>query len=145
MLLHQEITQTIIDSFFTSYNRLDYGFPEAIYAAAMQRELAKAGVRVDREVNTNVYYDGIILGRFRLDMIVGRAVVVEIKTVTRLTPESQCQPFNYLRATNLEVALLLNYGPRPEFRRYICTRDRKHGIDLRQGTTAPFLPEPGGD
>ena len=60
----------------------------------MQRELAKAGVRVDREVNTNVYYDGIILGRFRLDMIVGRAVVVEIKTVTIL-----CIP----RITNCQI------------------------------------------
>ena len=142
MLLHQEITQTIIDSFFHSYNRLDYGFPEAIYAAAMQRELAKARLRVDREVNTNVYYDGIILGRFRLDMIVGKAVVVEIKAAPRVTPEFQRQVFNYLRATNLEVGLLLNYGPRPEFRRYLCTTDRKHGMDLRHGTVAPFIAKP---
>lgn len=138
MLLHQQITQAIIDGFFLTYNVLGYGFSEAIYAAALQLELAKAGLRVDRELNANVGYDGVIIGRVRLDIVVESKVVVELKSTAKLNEGVERQVYNYLRATNLEVGLLLHYGPRPTFKRYICTNDRKTGFDLRQGTIAPF-------
>src|SRR5262245_21581968 len=121
MLLHREITQTIIDSYFTVYNKLGYGFTESIYASASQHELIKAGLRVDREVWVLVGYDDIAVGRVRLDMIVENKVVVETKAIRNLPEELEAQVFNYLRATNLEVGLLLNFGPRPRFKRYICT------------------------
>ena len=139
MLIHREVTQTIIDAFYIVYNKLGYGFSESIYAAALQHELTKAGLKVDREVNVRVRYDDIALGRVRLDMIVQDKVVVETKAIRNLPEELEAQVFNYLRATNLEVGLLLNFGPRPRFKRYICTNDRKYGIDLREGSIIPFI------
>jgi GxxExxY protein len=139
MLLHRETTQAIIDAYFRVYNKLGYGFTESIYAAALQHELTKAGHKVDREVNALVNYDAVILGRVRLDMVVDGKVVVENKAVRALPEEAEAQVFNYLRATNLEVGLLLNFGPRPTFKRYLCTNDRKTGLDLREGTVAPFV------
>jgi GxxExxY protein len=140
MLLHQSTTQAIIDAFFRSYNILGYGFSEAIYGAALDTELRKVGCRVDREVNACVRYDdGSILGRVRIDRLVERKVVVELKSTARLEPGAEPQVYNYLRATNLEVGLLLHYGHRPVFKRFICTNDRKTGFDLREGTIAPIL------
>ena len=136
MLLHHEISQAIIDSYFIVYNKLGYGFTESIYAAALKYELVKAGRKVDREVKAIVYYEPIIAGRVRLDMIVDDKVVVENKAIRALPEGAEAQIFNYLRATHLEVGLLLNYGPRPTFKRYICTNDRKTGFDLREGTIA---------
>jgi GxxExxY protein len=139
MLLHKEITQVIIDSYFIVYNHLGFGFPEAIYSAALQHELRKAGLRVDREVSVRVHYDTIVLGQARLDMIVERKIVVETKALKTLREDAEDQVFSYLRATNLEVGLLLNFGPRPKIKRYLCTNDRKTGFDLREGTLTPFL------
>ena len=140
MLLHQEITQAIIDAYFIVYNKLGYGFTESIYVRALQHELVKAGHKVDREVTAVVHYDEIIVGRVRLDMIVDDKVVVENKAIRALPEGAEAQIFNYLRATHLEVGLLLNYGPRPTFKRYICTNDRKAGFDLREGTVATLKP-----
>ena len=139
MLLHHDITQKIIDSFYKTYNHLGYGFPESIYAAALRHELTKAGLRVDRECSVSVHYDGIVLGWVRLDMIVEGLVVVETKAIKALPEEAEEQVFSYLRATRLEVGLLLNYGPRPKVKRYLCTNDRKTGFDMREGTIAPFV------
>src|SRR5215208_6600041 len=98
MLLHQETTQKIIDAFFISYNHLGYGFSEKIYAAALQHELIKIGLRVDREVNVFIHYDGIVLGWARLDMIVEGKIIVETKTMRALPEDAEDQVFNYLRA-----------------------------------------------
>jgi GxxExxY protein len=138
-MLHREITQKIIDAFFISYNKLGCGFSEAIYAAALTHELVKAGLRVDREVKAVVHYDDVTLGTVRLDMIVERKIVVETKALRTLPEDVEDQVFNYLRATTLEVGLLLNYGPRPKVKRYLCTNDRKAGLDLREGTVSPFI------
>ena len=142
MLLHRDITQKIIDAFFVTYNHLGCGFSESIYAAALTHELVKAGLRVDREVRVSVHYDGAILGIVRLDMIVEQKIVVETKALRTLPEDVEEQVFNYLRATTLEVGLLLNYGPRPTVKRYLCTNDRKAGLDLREGTVAPFIGPP---
>ena len=143
MLLHREITQKIIDAYYRTYNHLGYGFRESIYAAALQHELRKAGLRVDRELSVRVHYDCITLGWVRLDMIVEQCVIVETKALKSLPEDAEDQVFSYLRATTLEVALLLNYGPRPKVKRYLCTNDRKTGLDLREGTVEPFMRRPG--
>ena len=136
MLLHRETTQAVIDAFFVTYNRLGYGFTEGIYMNALQHELRKAGRDVLREVNLLVPYDEIVVGRCRVDMLVDKVVVVEGKAGARLDHGVEGQVFNYLRSTNLEVGLLLHYGPRPVFKRYLCTNDRKTGFDLRQGNVS---------
>src|SRR5262245_36024491 len=119
MLLHGETTQKIIDAYFITYNHLGYGFPESIYAAALQHEIVKAGLRVDREVSVAVHYDKITLGWVRLDMLVEQRIVVETKAMKSLPEEAEQQVFSYLRATTLEVGLLFNYGPRPRVKRYL--------------------------
>jgi GxxExxY protein len=134
MLLHGDLTESIIRCFFRSYNKLGPGFSEYVYALALQRELVKAGHVAAREVHVPVWYDGEVLARFRLDMIIDGLVVVETKAGGKVSPDAEHQVYSYLRSTNLEVGLLLHYGPRPNFRRYICTRDRKGGFDLRRGT-----------
>ena len=73
-------------------------------------------------------------------MLVENKIVVETKTLRALPEETEHQVFHYLRSTNLEVGLMLNYGPRPKVKRYLCTNDRKHGLDLREGI-APFVNE----
>lgn len=138
VLLHRELTQVVIDAFYKSYNRLDYGFSEAVYLAALQLELKRAGVGFSREVEVDVNYDGVRIARFRVDLLVDRQIVVEIKASATLPAGAERQVFNYLRATDLEVGLLLHYGPKPAFKRYLCTNDRKYGRDLFQGTTTPF-------
>jgi GxxExxY protein len=138
-LLHGDLTATIIRCFFESYNKLDYGFLENVYKAALQKELRKAGVRVLREVATPVLYDNEIIAHYRIDMLVDGLIVVEIKSSATIAPGADRQVYNYLRATQLEVGLLLHYGPRPTFKRFLCTRDRK-GYDLREGGKANLVP-----
>jgi GxxExxY protein len=136
-LLHGELTASIIGCFYKSYNKLDYGFVEHVYAAALDRELKRAGHTVAREVPSRIMYepgDTEPLAWFRLDRIVDGLVVVELKAGQALPPGAEKQVYNYLRSTDLEVGLLLHYGPKPTFSRYMCTRDRKGRVDLRHHT-----------
>lgn len=133
-LLHGDLTESVIGCFYQSYNKLDVGFLEHVYAAALERELKRAGHRVAREVPTRIMYDGEPLAWFRLDMIIDGTVIAEVKAGQALPAGTERQVFNYLRVTDLEVGLLLHYGPRPNFKRYMCTKDRKGRVDLRHHT-----------
>jgi len=114
-LAHEEITRSIIGAFFDSYNGLRDGFLESTYARALELELIERGLRVDREVGVQVVYKGEAIAWHRLDMVVESRVVVEIKAGAALPPHASRQLLNYLRATRLEVGLLLHYGPSPRF------------------------------
>ena len=135
-LLHQGITESIIRCFYTSYNKLGFGYLENIYVSALTRELLKLGHHVAREVVVPVHYDGDVLASCRLDMIVDKTIIVEAKAGAALADGADRQVYNYLRATRFEVGLLLHFGPRPTFKRFLCTADRKLGFDLREGSTA---------
>lgn len=123
-----EITGAIIAAFYEVYNALGYGFLESLYLAALERELRAAGHRVGREVYVPVNYRGSELGRQRLDMVVDERVVVEAKSTEILHPNATRQLFAYLRATRLEVGLLLHFGPRPRFHRVVCLNDSNPGL-----------------
>jgi GxxExxY protein len=114
-----EITGDIIRLFFQTYNALGHGYLESHYARALEYELREAGHDVAREFGVQVYYRDIELGFHRLDMVVDHTVVVELKATAVLAPFARRQLYNYLRATNLEVGLLLHYGPSPRFQRII--------------------------
>ncbi|HVZ50263.1 MAG TPA: GxxExxY protein [Gemmatimonadaceae bacterium] len=116
-LVQHRVTRAIIGAFYEVYNHLGPGFLEAFYALAMERELRARGHSVVREVAVRVMYKGEELGRQRLDMIVDGVVVVEIKSTPSLAPVARRQLHAYLRATNLEVGLLLHFGPDPKFHR----------------------------
>ena len=120
-LLHGGVTDRILGAFFHVYNSLGFGFLESVYASALVHEMGKRGLRVEREAAIEVRYDGRVAGVFRAAVLVERVVIVELKATRALTPTDTQQLLNYLRATNLEVGLLLHFGPRPSFRRLVSS------------------------
>lgn len=126
-LPHSDITGAIIGAFYDVYRGLGYGFLESLYTRALECELLDRGHRVAREVHVPVGFKGRELGRQRLDMIVNDRVVVETKATEILHPHATRQLFAYLRATNLEVGLLLHFGPQPRFHRVACLNDSRGG------------------
>jgi GxxExxY protein len=128
-LIEERLTHSAIGAFFEVYNTLGYGFLEHLYVRAMEEELRARGHRVAREVVVRVLYKGINLGIQRLDLIVDDSLVIEAKASSELHQAASRQLYNYLRATNLRVGLLLHFGPKPTFHRIISpTRktDPKH-------------------
>jgi GxxExxY protein len=123
-LIEERLTHSVIGAFFEVYNTLGYGFLENLYVRAMERELRDRGHGVAREVLVQVLYKGSELGIQRLDLIVDERIVVETKATRELHGSAGRQLYNYLRATNLEVGLLLHFGPKPAFQRIICRHNR---------------------
>ena len=123
--LHQDITQKIIKAFYKVYNTLGYGFLERVYQKAILVELRKIGLHCLEEAPVEVCYEGYNVGDYRADIIVENCVIVENKASEAICEENEFQLINYLKATNIEVGLLLNFGKKPEFRRKIFTNDRK--------------------
>ena len=114
---HTDLTGAVIGIFFDVYNDLKPGYLECVYREAMAIALSEAGFAVAREVPVDVRFRGRVIAGFRLDLIVERTVVVELKAVSALTSSHRDQLVNYLRCTDLELGLLLNFGPRPEVKR----------------------------
>jgi len=124
-MLKGEVTRRIIGVYFDVYNELGFGFLESVYQEAMAIALRDAGLGCERERIVTVTFRGHSVGEFRPDLVVGDAVVVELKVARSLAAVHNVQVINYLRATRFEVGLLLNFGPRAEFRRFVFSNDRK--------------------
>lgn len=114
-LFEPELTHSVIGAFYEVYNTLGYGFLEHIYWMAMERELLSRGHQVGRELGVRISYKGHELGIQRLDMIVDHKLVVEIKSTHTLHRSAARQVYNYLKASNLEIGVLLHFGPEPGF------------------------------
>lgn len=123
-LLEERLTHSVIGAFFDVYNALGFGFLEHVYVMALERELRERGHRVARELCVRVEYKGQELCTQRLDMVVDDRLVVETKSTYVLHKAAPRQLFSYLKATHLEVGLLLHFGPSPAFFRLICRNDR---------------------
>lgn len=132
-LIAETITRDIISSFFEAYNHLGYGFLEHVYSIALERELVQRGRRVSREFGVPVRYKGEAIAIQRLDLVVEELVIVEVKSTEVLFPGAQRQLSSYLRATSLEVGLLLHFGPQPRFYRSISSNRRTRGTPLPAG------------
>jgi GxxExxY protein len=124
-LRHERLTHSVIAAFYEVYNTLGCGLLEHLYMAAMERELLNRGHKVSRELSVRVTYKDEDPGSQRLDMVVDDVLVIEAKATHTLHPSASRQRYNYLRATNLELGLLLHFGPRPQFHRVICENDFK--------------------
>jgi GxxExxY protein len=122
MLKHEEITEKIIKGYFEVYNTLGYGFLERVYENALVRELSDAGLSVKRQHPIAVEYKGQLVGEYCADLLVESAVIVELKAAEALREEHEFQLLNYLKATGIEVGLLLNFGKKPQFKRKIFSR-----------------------
>jgi GxxExxY protein len=118
---HKELTYGIIGAFFEVYNTLGYGFLESVYSRALAHELATRGFHVVRECLFEVEYGGVPVGHYRADHVVEHSVLVEVKASAQLSDSDRRQVLNYLRVTKLEVALLLHFGPRASYQRFIYT------------------------
>ena len=124
-LFEERLTHSVIGAFFEVYNTLGFGFLEHIYVMALERELIARKHRVAREVAVRVFYKGNDLAEQRLDMIVDEKLVVEIKSTHELHKAANRQVYNYLRSTNLEIGLLLHFGPEAKFYRLIRRNQRE--------------------
>lgn len=123
--LHEELTERIIKCFYEVYNQLGYGFLEKVYEQAMMIELSKNGLPARCQQPVKVYYKGDVVGDYYADIIVDDTIILELKAAEGVAEEHECQLINYLKATNIEIGLLLNFGKKPEIRRKIFTNDRK--------------------
>jgi GxxExxY protein len=124
--LHKEITEKIISAFFKVYNTLGFGFLEKVYEKALKIELESISLKTKNQFPINVYYKGNNVGDYFADLIVDDKVIVELKAVDILCKEHECQLLNYLKATEYEVGLLLNFGKQPEIKRKIFTNNLKN-------------------
>jgi GxxExxY protein len=120
-LLERRTTAGIIGAFYEVYNRLGFGFLEHVYSLALERELVERGHTVKREVIVTIFYKGKPLTKQRLDMVVDETVVVENKSTSVLPASTRRQAFNYLKASTLQVGLILHFGPTAKFYRIIQT------------------------
>ncbi len=125
---HVELTRQIIGAFFKVYNTLGYGFSEKVYQNALTLELQKLGLQVKPQQPLKVYYENIEVGEYFADIIVNDTVILELKAVQRLLPEHEAQLLNYLKATSIEVGLLLNFGPKAETKRKTYDNERKGSL-----------------
>ena len=122
---HVELTERVIGVFYAVYNELGYGFLESVYREAMRLALMQAGLSVKTEVPVPVSFRGVVVGIFRADLIVDDCLLVELKAVEQIVRQHESQTMHYLRATSIEVALLMNFGIQPRFRRIVMDNELK--------------------
>jgi GxxExxY protein len=124
-MLHADITDKIIKAYYHVYNTLGYGFLEKVYENALVVTLRKWGLTVVPQHPISVFFEGVRVGEYFADLVVVELVIVEIKAAESLCEAHEAQLLNYLKATDIEVGLLLNFGPKPQFKRKLFTNDKK--------------------
>lgn len=124
-LLHEELTNVIIKTFYEVYNELGYGFLEKVYQNSLYLELKNKELKVEAQKRLAVYYKGTEVGEYYADLIVEDKIILELKAADYIVKDFENQILNYLRATDCEVGLLLNFGKKPEFKRKIFENIRK--------------------
>lgn len=118
-LRHSELTEKIIGVFYDVYNELGYGFLESVYENSMMVALAAEGLACQQQVSLEVNFRGSIVGDFRADILVDSKVILELKAASKIADAHIAQTINYLKACNKDLALILNFGPKPEFKRIV--------------------------
>jgi len=123
--LHQDITKRTIRCFYNVYNKLGFGFLEKVYENALCYELKKANLKCFNQFPVEVYYDELKVGQYFADIIVENKIIIELKAESSICPEHEAQLINYLKATDIEVGLLLNFGQEPKIVRKIFHNELK--------------------
>ena len=124
-LLHKDLTDAVIKTFYAVYNELGYGFLEKVYQNSLYLELQAKGFSVEAQKQIKVYYRGVPVGDYYADLVVNELVILELKAADTIVEAFELQLLNYLRGTDKEVGLLLNFGKKPEFRRRVYENSRK--------------------
>ena len=125
---HSELTGKILGAFFQLHKEMGYGFSEKVYQAALALLLEEFGMKVLQQVPLRVYFHGKVVGEYVADMLINNVVLLELKAVEKLNSAHDAQLLNYLKATEIEVGLLLNFGPQAEFHRKIYDNARKGSL-----------------
>ena len=124
-ILHKELTGLILKLFYEVYNELGHGFLEKVYQNALYTELKNNGFEVESQKQIKVYYKNVEVGEYYADLIVNDKVILELKATESITEAHEFQLLNYLKSTNIEVGLLLNFGKKPEFCRKVFQNYKK--------------------
>ena len=124
-LYHKEVTGRILACFFRVHRQLGHGHLESVYERAMEIALREAGLSVQRQVPVQVYFQGVEVGHFHADMLVEGCILLELKAAAAISGAHEAQTLNYLCASKLEIGFVLNFGVRPEFRRFAGPEARR--------------------
>ncbi len=138
-LKHKELTETIIGVFYEVYNELGHGFLESVYERAFEVALTWKGFNVLRQIQIPVWFRGQKVGDFVADVLVEKCVLLELKAARTLDSSHEAQLLNYLRATEIEVGILFNFGIKPEFRRLAFDNSRKQVQHIVEISIAALL------
>jgi GxxExxY protein len=125
-MLHRKLTGRIIKAFYEVYNELGTGFLESVYENAFYLVLGENGMTVEKQMPITVYFRGKIVGNYKADLVVEDKVLIELKAIRTILPEHEAQIINYLKATKLDIGLLMNFGNKPEFKRFIFDKKRNY-------------------
>jgi GxxExxY protein len=123
--LHKELTDQIIGAFYETYNELGYGFLEKVYQNSLFLELKSQGFKVEAQKKISVYFKGKEVGEYYADLIVNDLIILELKAAETILEEFEAQLLNYLRGSDMEVGLLLNFGKKPQIKRKIYENKKK--------------------
>ena len=130
---YSELTEQIIGVFYDVYNELGFGFLEKVYEEAMAVALKERGINFQQQVPIPVWFNGQVIGYYDADIVVNGVVLLELKACKGLDPSHEAQLIHYLRSTEIEVGLLLNFGPRPQVKRLAFENERKKiSVHLRK-------------
>jgi GxxExxY protein len=126
MMKHEKVTEIIIGCFYDVYNELGYGFNEKVYEKALLISLRGKGLNVRTQVKYSIRFKDEIIGECFPDMIVGDdEIILELKVSSEIIDPFKAQLISYMRATSIDVGLILNFGPRPEIRRFMLDENGK--------------------
>lgn len=120
---HVEIIEKVINAFYKVYNTLGYGFLEKVYENALLIELRSMGMIVEQQRRVKVFYKGLVVGDYYADLFLEEKVIIELKAYEKINEQNEFQLINYLKATGIEVGLLMNFGKKPEFKRKVYSKD----------------------
>lgn len=126
--LFKEETDAIISAFYEVYNALGYGFLERVYQNALYQELKRRGFKCEAQHQIKVYFKGYEIGEYYADIVVNDCIILELKAVETLCRDHELQLVNYLKATHIELGLLLNFGEHPQVRRKVYANERKENL-----------------
>ncbi len=118
-LIEEGLTERVIGSFYAVYNELGSGFLESVYENSLALLIREGGIDVVQQAPLQVNFRGAVVGEFRADLLVERRLIVEVKAVQQLVTAHEVQLLNYLKATGIRVGLLMNFGPKPAFKRRV--------------------------
>jgi GxxExxY protein len=135
-IIEKDLSYLILQAAYEVHNELGPGFPESIYEEAMNRELSRRGVKLERQKNIKIYYKGEYIGEFILDNVANERVILEYKAVSEIAQIHKQQALSYLKATGLELAIVINFGSdRVQSHRVVNTKGKAKLLPRFPGTS----------